>query len=110
MSFSCWYYYIKYTVETLLNAEENWSDYDNSIFYDQYGEIPDDENIMLPAEARRILLKENASGLSQEYQKEVTEAARNEGDTYNWILYHNGQAVGGMTEEQAAERNEDPVV
>ena len=104
------YYNIKYTVETLLNAEENWSDYDISIYFDQDGEIPDEENIMLPAEARRILLKENASGLSQEYQKEVTEAARNEGDTYNWILYHNGQAVGGMTEEQAAERYEDPVV
>ena len=41
------YYNIKYTVETLLNAEENWSDYDISIYFDQDGEIPDEENIML---------------------------------------------------------------
>lgn len=103
------YYNIKYTVETLLNAEENWSNYEITFYFDTGSEIPEEDNIILPAEAKRIILTQNASGLSQEYLKEVTEAAQIEGGTYNWILYNNGQAVGGITEEEAEERYEESI-
>ena len=102
------YDYIEYDVETLLNADlnsgENWSYYEITFFYDEDSETLERDNMSFPAEAMRILLEENASGLSLQYLEEVKEEAKNEGDTYNWVLYSNGKIVGGMTREEAEER------
>lgn len=89
------YDYIEYEVETLLGAQEIWSSYTIRFLYEDG--IPEEDEIVLPAEARRIILERNAEGLSRQYLEEVKEEAKNEGENYNWILYDSdGRAIGGM--------------
>lgn len=91
------YDFIEYEVETLLNAQVIWSAYTIVFSYESEELVPEDGEIILPAEARRIVLESNAEGLSQKYLEEVKEEAKSEGENYNWILYDSdGRAIGGM--------------
>lgn len=100
---------IQYEVDTLLKVVEHWSSYQIIFCYGSEADIADETRILLPAEARRILLVENAAGLSEDYLEDLQEEAEEAGTNYNWILYHDGNRVGGMSETEATERYQNEI-